>query len=799
MSEANNNPTSVSDKFKSVISTQVNLVDVLYTTMRHWPWVLASVIAFVGMAWVYVMRTPPVYTRTSSILIKGDATSKSSSSELDVFASMGLVPPTSTNINDELNKLLSPDVMSEVVRTLNLNVSYEDDGNWHRNLLYGTTQPISVSFPSLLDSESASLTVNVQSNGEFTLSDLRLNGEELDSPGRAFHYGDTIVSSIGPVIVNMTPYMKPNENLKVFVTRVPMRSAVSQFSHEFTATRTDQKANVITLTVNDLSPQRAEDMLNTIINVYNDKWLQDRNQITVATSKFINERLDVIENELGSVDTDISNFQSENLIPDVQQAASMYMDENREAEAEITALTTSQQVARHLRAYVDTPENKYAAMPANIGIDNSSIVSLIDKYNELAIQREQYVNNTAVTHPVVLNLESSMAAMRQAIIGSLDAYIETIDSNIRNLRGIKNATTARLAANPVQAKYLLSVERQQKVKEELYLFLLQKREENELSQAFTAYNTEVITRPSGSPAPTSPQKAKILLGAFVFGLILPFGISYLKVSSNNRVRGRKDVEMLSMPFLGEIPECKSHKGEKSDRIVVKQGKRNVVNEAFRVLRTNLGFMANSDQGCSVIMVTSFNPGSGKTFLTMNLAMSLAIKGKKVLVIDGDLRRATSSSYIGSPSKGMSNYLINIIDDIHSVIVEDQSAPNLSILPVGAIPPNPTELLETERFAAVIKELRADYDYIFIDCPPVEMMADAQIINTVSDRTIFVIRAGLFVRAMLPELERIYDERKFKNMCLVLNATPAGESRAYGKYGYSYGYGYGNYSHYTTED
>ena len=234
-------------------------------------------------------------------------------------------------------------------------------------------------------------------------------------------------------------------------------------------------------------------------------------------------------------------------------------------------------------------------------------------------------------------------------------------------------------------------------------------------------------------------------------------------------------------------------------MIVRQGRRDVVNEAFRVLRTNLGFMSTSDEGCSVVMVTSFNPGSGKTFIAMNLAMSLAIKDKRVLVIDGDMRRGSTSTYVDSPATGLSNYLVGAVNDIESVIAKDSSNENLSVLPVGSIPPNPTELLETKRFAELVANLRNKYDYIFIDCPPIEMMADAHIIEKLADRTIFVIRAGLLERNMLPELVRIYDEKKFKNLGLVLNATPAQGSRYGYKYGYGYGYVYGNYQHYAPKD
>ncbi len=441
-------------------------------------------------------------------------------------------------------------------------------------------------------------------------------------------------------------------------------------------------------------------------------------------------------------------------------------------------------------------------LPANSGIGNSSIEGQIAEYNALMLQRNQYAANSSDTHPVVMDMDAQLAGMRSAIISTIDNQVIALNTQIKNLQSNKNRTTAQIAANPNQAKYLLSVERQQKVKESLYLFLLQKREENELSQAFTAYNTQIITRPTGSNAPTAPSRSKILLVAFVIGLIIPFGVTYLLETTNTKVRGRKDIEDLSLPFLGEIPTIPGTKKSKKDdgpKVVVKQGKRDVVNEAIRVLRTNIGFMSSKDHGCSVIMVTSFNPGSGKSFLTVNLGISFAIKGKKTLVIDCDLRRASASAFVDSPAKGLSNYLVGEVTNVKDVIVSNTITDGLSVLPVGTIPPNPAELLELPRFADMVNALRADYDYILIDCPPVEMMADAQIVGSVTDRTIFVIRAGYFERTMLPEVERIYNEKKFKNMAVVLNATPSDATHHGYRYGYGYGYGYGNYNHYTSNE
>jgi capsular exopolysaccharide synthesis family protein len=787
---------------RDLAQRQVNITDIILLTLRRWPWIVLSLAVCLGAAIFYLLRTPPVYTRTASIVIKDESKGASVSSEVDAFSNMGLLQ-THSNINDEVNKLQSPDVMEEVVKRFNLDRSYYVNGRFHKEIIYGPQLPIVASFPSLMENGSASARIDVGEDGNYSLYDLKFGDEDASVVGRnKVALGDTVQTSGGPVVVSRTPYYKEKQSYEIFVSRIPVRSAVAKYSAELTVALKSDKGNTINISVTDQSIQRAEDLINGVISIYNENWIDNRNQISVSTSNFINERLGVIEGELGNVDQDISSYQSEHLIPDVQQAASMYMSENQAASAQILDLNNQLQMTRYMRSYLTNEANRSTVLPANSGIGNSSIEGQIAEYNALMLQRNQYAANSSDTHPVVMDMDAQLAGMRSAIISTIDNQVIALNTQIKNLQSNKNRTTAQIAANPNQAKYLLSVERQQKVKESLYLFLLQKREENELSQAFTAYNTQIITRPTGSNAPTAPSRSKILLVAFVIGLIIPFGVTYLLETTNTKVRGRKDIEDLSLPFLGEIPTIPGTKKSKKDdgpKVVVKQGKRDVVNEAIRVLRTNIGFMSSKDHGCSVIMVTSFNPGSGKSFLTVNLGISFAIKGKKTLVIDCDLRRASASAFVDSPAKGLSNYLAGEVTNVKDVIVSNTITDGLSVLPVGTIPPNPAELLELPRFADMVNALRADYDYILIDCPPVEMMADAQIVESVTDRTIFVIRAGYFERTMLPEVERIYNEKKFKNMGVVLNATPSDATHHGYRYGYGYGYGYGNYNHYTSNE
>lgn len=782
----------------------LRIQDLFILCLAKWYWFVISLAILLGAATIYLLKTPPVYTRSASLLIKEDGKSGSGNEAAGVLGDIDIFR-TSTNINNEMLSMQSPAVMYEVVRRLHLDVNYTTDGRFYDPVIYGSDNPYEVSFFDLGDAESASFTLRPDKDGQVKLTDFTRNGEEADGDA-VTALNDTVQTPVGRLLVNARPSSTAAQQT-VFVSRISMQDATAGYSSRLSVALNDEKSTVVNLTLQDVCTQRAEDVLNTLISVYNENWVKDKNQIAVSTSMFINERLGVIERELGNVDEDISSYKSENLLPDVQAAASMYMAESSETNAKIQTLNTQLSMTRYVRSYLTGASSRNQLLPANSGIENSGIEKQIAEYNTLQLRRNDLVANSSETNPLVVDMDHSLHALRDAIIRTLDNYVTTLNTQLRALQQSARQTTARIAANPSQGKYLLSVERQQKVKESLYLFLLQKREENELSQAFTAYNTRVIMPPSGSMAPTAPAKKNILLIAFVIGLIVPVAVIFLRESMNTRIRGRKDLEALTLPFVGEIPQAATKKKGTSDKkstennpIVVHEGSRDIINEAFRVLRTNLEFMTDKEQHSNVIVVTSFNPGSGKSFLAMNIAVSLAIKQKKVLVIDGDMRHGSTSAYVGSPQTGLSNYLSGHVNNLKDIIVTDARHANLQFLPVGTIPPNPTELLFSDRLKQLIDTVRSQYDYIFIDCPPIEMVADTQIIEQLADRTLFVVRTGLLERSMLPELQRIYDEKKYKNMALILNGT-VGSGGHYGyRYGYRYGYhyGYGSGSYYGSK-
>lgn len=780
----------------------LRIQDLLYLCLARWKWFVLSLMVTIGVATVYLLRTPAVYTRTASVLIKEDSKGKSVSSDLESFSEFGLFQ-SGTNVNNELITFQSPALMTEVVKRLRLDMNYFVPGKFHRQVAYGLTLPVDVTINDLPENESAGFTLKIQPDGTLYLSDFIRNGTDLDEKDVKGSLLDSITTPLGKIIIHTTPNYVKGEAYTLYVGKSSLYNAVNSCSSNLSVSLNSEKASVIDLSFKDNSTQRAEDVLSMLISVYNENWVKDKNQIAVSTSMFINERLGVIERELGNVDEDISSYKSEHLLPDVQVASSMYMAQSSEANAQILSLNNQLYMTRYIRNYLANDANRTQLLPANSGIESANIESQIAEYNKQLLQRNSLVANSSTENPLVVDMDQALASMRGAIIRSIDNQIVTLNSQIKSLRQTEQQTTSRIAANPTQAKYLLSVERQQKVKEALYLFLLQKREENELSQAFTAYNTRIVTPPHGSMLPTSPVHKNIFMVAFALGLLIPVVIIFMRENMNTRVRGRKDLENLTIPFIGEIPlftrKKKGILGKKPQEVkavVVKEGNRDIINEAFRVLRTNLEFMTGKDKTSNVIIMTSFNPGSGKSFLTMNIAMSLAIKGKKVLVIDGDLRHASASSYIDSPDKGLSDYLGGRIDNLDEIIVPDPKHKSMDILPVGTIPPNPTELLFDERLKQTIDTVREQYDYVLIDCPPVELVADTQIIEKLADRTIFVVRAGLLERSMLSELEKIYDEKKYKNMSLILNGTEGSG----GRYGYCYGYryGYGSGYHYGSD-
>lgn len=775
----------------------------------NWKWFVFSVFIICFLGGLYVVRQQPVYERKMQVLIK-DQDGGSSADIGSMFSSLSLVS-ANTNVNNELISLTSPAVMSEVVHRLGLDVEYTAPGRFHERTLYGTNQPVKVKFLDVDPQESAGFSVDMNKDGSYRLYKFHDTEEGMT---REYAKELTVKPGFEPIStpvgrIEFIPnglFVAPTGR-KAFnqftVDKTPMQTCIGLFSKELTGDLADKDADVIDFTIDDVSIERATDILNSVVQIYNENWVQDKNKVTVATSRFIDDRLRLIEQELGNVDSDISDYKSQHLVPDLEAAAKLSMEQNLEVSNNILELTNKMQMAVYLRDYLKNPANAKNVIPVNTGIGSNQLEMQISAYNNLLLNRNTLASNSSDSNPLVLEYDEQLAGMRSSIVTGVEGAVVSLNRQLKNLQGAKGQVENTLAAGPTQAKHLLSVERQQKVMESLYLYLLQKREENELTQSYTVDNTRIITPPFGSFSPVAPKRVMMMGIFFVIGLLVPAIVIYIVQMTDTKVRSRKDLAQMTAPFAGEIPfigkvnlkerffkmfRRRKH-GKELEQVlsVVKEGSRDMASESFRIVRGNIDFMIHNNMGANVIMLTSFHPGSGKSFIGFNLACSFALKGKRVLIVDADLRHGSLSQYVNMPGRGLSSYLTGSADDWHKLVVAVKDHEGVSVLPIGHRPPNPSELLDNGRLGEFLEEARKEYDYVFIDCPPVDVVVDTQIVERYVDRTIFVVRAGLLDRSSVAEVDTLYREKRFRRMCVVLNGTRSAYLQHRGAYG-SYYYG-----------
>ena len=755
--------------------------------LSHWYYFVASAIITVALALYYVMQTTPIYMRNTQLLIKNDDTKNTSA--LSEFKDLGIMQSTS-NINNEMLTLSAPVMMNKVVKRLGLDLQMEVANGLHNIPLYNEA-PVSIETPAPLpENLSFSFKLMLTRDGKAVLSDFVTTQGEHNKSITVAVDGGMVQTPAGKLGIKRTPsWSKEFIGQEIFVHKYPVESITALYSGRLGVALNDKESSVLNLSMTDECPERASDILLTLVDVYNENWIKEKNRVAESTNKFITERLETLTQELGDVDASIADYKSENLMPDVAASLAKDMSQSSNNYSRLLELNNQLSMTNYLREYLTDNSKKDQLLPANVGLSTGGVDAMITQYNNLLLERMSYVENSTESNPAIRDIDRRLSSQRTAIIRSIDNLAEQLRRQIAGIEASERQITGNIASKPGQVKALQSVERQQKVKEQLYLYLLEKREENELGQAFTAYNTRVITRPMGSARPASPKKTQLLAFALALGLFVPIFIIYVIELTDKKIRSKHDLKKLNLPSLGEIPFAKPEgrirhllgKKNVTPTIVVNQGVGNVINEAFRVLRTNIEF-TERDKQCPVISITSFQPGSGKTFISMNTASAFALKGKRVLVIDGDLRRSSSSEYIGRPRKGLSDYLAGFVDDVQEVIMPVEGHDNLFVLPVGSIAPNPSELISNERFGQLIEDMKASFDCIIIDCPPVDIVADTQIINAYVDSTIFVVRAGLLEKKDVPNLQQFYDQKRFKNLCYLFNGVEF-QASYYGHYGH----------------
>lgn len=755
----------------------LNIVDLFMYLASQWKWFLLSILICGGIAWYNYARAPLVYFRSATVIIK-DPSNKASTSGLDRFDNF----INKVNVANEILQFRSKKLMREVVQRVHADVSYQIKDGLRSNELYNES-PVLVSLPDELPEQSFSFTMTLKDAKTVTLSDF--SGIEA-KPSYEVALNDTVAIAEGMnVVVTATNYLRDSWlNTPIRVQKCPVESMVNYYKNALGIQQEEEESSILTLALKDSSPARAEDVLNTLITVYNEEAIKEKNQVAVNTANFINERLIIIERELGNVESNLESFKQQNQIVDIASSAGMYMNESQKYNADAMELETQLRLANFIKDYLTDPSKETDLIPSNTGISDMNIENQISLYNAAKLKRDHLIDDSSVNNPVVQELNNSLRAMKQSIIRAVDNMIVSLNVKRNDAQNREMRAQSRVTAIPTKERQMLSIERQQKIKEALYLFLLNKREENALSQAMADNNARVIDGAEGGSAPISPNRNRILLLGLLVGIALPGEVCLAILFMDTRVHGRKDIEdATSVPYLGEIPlDKEAMKDHRKNVMVVKEQGDDIVSEAFRILRTNMAFLTKKDKPAQVITFTSFNIGAGKTFIARNLSMSLSYMKKRVVMVDLDIRKGTLSRRFGHYRVGVTNYLSDNTVKVDDII---QHLEGFDLIPSGLLAPNPAELLMDGRLDELMNELRTRYDYIIVDNVPVGLVADAVIANRIADLTIFVVRAGKLDRRQLPDIEKLYQDKKLKNMALLLNgANPE-------HHGYGYGYGYGH--------
>ena len=571
---------------------EINLTDIFYLVLTNWYWFVLSVLICGGVTFFYLKSSSKVYSRKASILIRDDSKG-GAMSESAVFSDLSLFGGK-RNVDNEVLVFQSRHLMEEVARRLHLDMSYKVKSGLRHEELY-THSPVTVSFPEAEERQVIKVSVTPVDSVTVRLSALSLTvgGEKIHSEETLdAHLNDTVSTPIGPMVITPTLYYTDVFYGKsINVVKSNMESVVENYRNNLKVSLASKTATIINLVLDDVSTARAEDILNMLIAVYNEDVINDKNQIAVNTSKFINERLIIIERELGSVDANIESFKRENQLTDITSETGMYLQNTSRYQQEGLSLENQLSIAGYIKEYLTDPQKSSELIPANTGISDNSVEAQIKEYNDILLKRDKLVVGSSSKNPIVMDLNNSLGAMKQTIIRSVDNLIVGLNIQLKNIREQKDQTTKRIAAVPAQQKYVLTVERQQKIKEELYLYLLNKREENALTQAITESNARIIDAASGSSAPVAPKTMTIFLASIVLGLAIPMGVFWLLNVTDTKVRTRKELdEVLTIPFLGNIPRHDNYKDEDADGIVVRESGHDSVSEAFRIIRTNMDFM-----------------------------------------------------------------------------------------------------------------------------------------------------------------------------------------------------------------
>ena len=793
------------DKLGEQSEEQVNIQELLFRYLIHWPWFVVSIIICIACAWGYLRLTTPIYNISATVLIKDEKKGggASMSSDLEKMGLEGFVS-SSSNVDNEIEVLRSKSLAREVVNNLGLFVTYMDEDEFPSKELYHTS-PVLVSLTHQeADKLPGRMEINMilQPTGALGVQitvgekEYRKQFDKLpavfptDEGTVAFFANNDTLSAVCPE--NITK----ERHITAFINR-PF-SVLKEYVNSLSIAPTSKTTSVVVISLENTNTRRGRDYINKLLEMYNINANNDKNEVAQKTAEFIDERIGIISKELGSTEQDLENFKRSAGITDLSSEAQIALTGNAEYEKKRVENQTQINLVMDLQRYMKG--NEYEVLPSNIGLQDAASAGAIDRYNQMLVERKRLLRTSTENNPTIINLDTSIRAMRTNVQATLDATLKGLQITKEDLAREASRYSRRINDAPTQERQFVSIARQQEIKSGLYLMLLQKREENAITLAATANNVKIIDEALADDNPISPKKTIVYLAALVLGVGLPVGVIYLIGLTKFKIEGRADVEKLtSLPVVGDIPLA----DEKTGSIAVFENQNNLMSETFRNVRTNLQFML--ENGKNVILVTSTISGEGKSFISANLAISLSLLGKKVVIVGLDIRKPGLNKVFNIPKKehGITQYLTNTTANLMDFVQPSDINKNLFILPGGTVPPNPTELLARGGLEKAIETLKANFDYVILDTAPVGMVTDTLLIGRVADLSVYVCRADYTHKAEFTLINELAENNKLPNLCIAvngldLNSRKYGYYYGYGKYGkyygygkrYGYGYGYG---------
>ena len=793
----------------------IDVKELLFKYLIHWPWFVGAVVACLIAAWVYLHISTPVYNISATVLIKDDKKG-GGAGMLSGLESLGLdgMISSSQNIDNEIEVLRSKTIAKEVVEDLGLYISYVDEDEFPSKNMYKTS-PVQVSLTpqeaDLLDKPmvvkmalqpQGSINVNVKiGDDEYQKHFEKLPAVFPTNKGTLAFF--QTLDSILPSKKSSKEIVGVERTVRNITAVINKPLAVAKgYCGSMTIEPTSKTTSVAVISLKNSNVQRGKDFINKLLEMYNINTNNDKNEVAQKTAEFINERISIISKELGSTEKDLESFKRGAGITDLTSDAQIALTGSAEYEKKRVENQTQINLLQDLQKYMQN--EGYEVLPSNIGLQDLNLAAAINRYNEVLVERKRLLRTSTENNPTIINLDTSISAMKENVQVSLDRVLRGLFITKADLDREASRYSRRISEAPGQEREFVSIARQQEIKAGLYLMLLQKREENAITLAATANNAKIIDDAIADDAPVSPKRKMIYLIALVLGVGIPVGVIYLLELTKFKIEGRSDVEKLtSLPIVGDIPLT----DEKQGAIAVFENQNNLMSETFRNIRTNLQFMLENDK--KVILVTSTVSGEGKSFISANLAISLSLLGKKVVIVGLDIRKPGLNKVFNIPRKevGITQYLANPEKNLMDLVQLSDVSKNLYILPGGTVPPNPTELLARDGLDKAIETLKKNFDYVILDTAPVGMVTDTLLIGRVADLSVYVCRADYTHKNEYTLINELAEKDKLPSLCTVINGLDLKKRKygyyyGYGKYGkyygygkrYGYGYGYGEQSH-----